>query len=863
MEATMQPSVDEAVRLLHDGSPAEAAEQCIAVLRRQPGNPAAHTLLGTAQLILEAPDQAAASFQAAIAADPQSFEAHRGRAVALASLGQADAAVESIHRALLLRPDAAVAHYDLGVLLLDLGRFDEAIQRLQRAIELNPQMAEAQFNLGVALGENGDHEAAIAAYRGVLELMPELVEANYNLGLELSKLNRHAMAIVNFQKVVDEKPEMAQAHLNLGVALRCSGYVEPAIDAYRRALEIDPGYAAAHSNLGIALESQSKLDEAITCYRQAIAADPDYPEAWFNLGTALSTRGRDKLACEALLKAVTLDPYYVDALRNLASVQARLGQYRQANDNLQKVATLREPDAGVLAEIGNVLLKLDATQQAIAAFKQALDLDPKHVAALRGLGLAYQQARDYENALNAAEAALIAAPADTGVVDSYVDVCRHVCEWKNIAATSRQLTQIVAAGGEGISAFRFLAVVDDPALHLAAGRQHWKGRTLPAALPAARRRAGGGKLRIGYFSGDFNQHATAYLIMELFEQHDKSQFEIVALSHGPDDEGAMRARIVSAVDQMIDVHGESDEQVAQRIRDAGIDVLVELDGLTRRNRLPVLAARPAPVQVHYMGYPGSTGADFLHYILVDSFIAPPGADAHFVEKLVRLPDCYQVSDRKRGFAEPMPTRAACGLPESGFVFCSFNNSYKITPEIFDIWMRLLLATPGSVLWLLGNIPLARVKLRAEAAARGVDPERLVFADYAATDVHLARHRHADLSLDTLPYNAHTTANDSLWAGVPILTCAGRAFPARVAGSLLHAVGLPELVTTDLAAYEAKALALAHDPAALGALRRRLAQNIPTAPLFDTARAARAFESAYRQMFEIHQRGEAPRAITVT
>lgn len=371
------------------------------------------------------------------------------------------------------------------------------------------------------------------------------------------------------------------------------------------------------------------------------------------------------------------------------------------------------------------------------------------------------------------------------------------------------------------------------------------------------------KIRIAYLSADYYQHATAYLMAELFKRHDRSRFELFAISFGSENTSPMGQRLVKAFDRFIDVNQMSDLEVARQLRSMEIDIAVDLKGYTKNNRKQILAYRPAPIQVNYLGYPSTMGADFIDYILVDPFIVPPDQQPHFTEKLVHLPECYQVNDSKRIIANRTPLRQECGLPEQGFVFCCFNNSYKITPTFFDIWMRLLKAVPGSVLWLLSKNKLMEENLRREAQARGVNPERLVFSPQQKLPEHLARHRLADLFLDTLPCNAHTTASDALWAGLPVLTCAGKSFAARVAGSLLHAINLPELVTYNLEDYEGLALKLATQPDLLCQIKDKLKQNRLTTPLFDCDRFRQDIEAAYIEMWSILQGGEEPKAITVT
>ncbi len=369
-------------------------------------------------------------------------------------------------------------------------------------------------------------------------------------------------------------------------------------------------------------------------------------------------------------------------------------------------------------------------------------------------------------------------------------------------------------------------------------------------------------MRLAYLSADFREHATAFLAAELFERHDRRRFDLYAISWGRGDGSALRKRLERAFDRFIDVRDSSDLDVAREMRDLEIDIAVDLNGFFEGCRPGILARRPAPIQVNYLGYPASMGADYIDYIVVDPFIVAPDQQQFFAERLAFLPECYQPNDRLRPIAEHTPSRRDCGLPDRGLVFAAFNSPYKITPAVFDIWMRLLQSVPSAVLWLLRDNPWVEGNLRREAQARGVASERLVFAPRAYLPDHLARHRLADLFLDTFPCNAHTTASDALWAGLPLLTCAGRSFAARVAGSLLHAIGLPELVTTSPADYEALALALARSPERLAALRDRLRANRATSPLFDAGRLARHLEAAYLEMYRLHQSGMAPRSLAV-
>ncbi|HUL64372.1 MAG TPA: hypothetical protein VLW55_07130, partial [Burkholderiaceae bacterium] len=435
----------------------------------------------------------------------------------------------------------------------------------------------------------------------------------------------------------------------------------------------------------------------------------------------------------------------------------------------------------------------------------------------------------------------------------------RICDWRDHAAGLASLAARIEKGERASSGFSALSLFPSPQLQrrsaeiVVADRYPPDPSLGPIPRPTAARR----KLRVGYFSADFYAHATSYLIAGLLEAHDRSRIEVLGFSFGPDHQDEMRLRISSACDRFVDVREASDTEVARMSRDSGVDIAVDLKGLTQDSRPGIFALRAAPLQVSYLGFPGTMGADYIDYLIADRIVVPEHNQRYYSEKLVYLPDCYQVNDARRAVSERHFTRAELGLPESGFVFCCFNSNYKITPEMLDSWVRILQQVEGSVLWLLQDNSTAARNLRREARLRGLDERRLVFAQKLPIAEHLARQKVANLFLDTSPYNAHTTASDALWAGLPLLTLEGPAFHGRVASSLLACIGLPELVTSTMPAYEATAIALARNPEALATLRSRLWRNRLQSPLFNTSLFARHIEDAYARMYERHCQGLAP------
>lgn len=565
-------------------------------------------------------------------------------------------------------------------------------------------------------------------------------------------------------------------------------------------------------------------------------------------------------ACEAVLK---VDRNHLDARYLLGLLLAQQGYYREAVSHMGEVVRSRPNVADLHYNFGNTLMGCNQPEEAIASYRRALELRPDFPDAHNNLGNTLMSLKRFEEAIASYRRALELRPDHSFARSMLAIACRQICDWSEFAETGRYFSEHARLARSVVNPFVFLTWSGEPEGQLRCAQRFIQSR-IGSGLAQVRRDAlpTGKRLRIAYLSADFHDHATANLMAGLFECHDRERFEVLAFSYGPDDRSAMRLRLQAAFDDFIDVRGMSDQQVAQRIAELGVHIVIDLKGYTQDARPEILAHRPAPIQVNYLGYPGTMGADFIDYILVDPFVVPADQQPFYTEKLVHLPDCYQVNDRQRDVATHTPSRAECRLPEDGFVFCCFNKIYKITPDFFDIWMRLLEAVPGSVLWLLRDSEVAERNLRREAQTRGVNPGRLIFAERKKLPAHLARQRQADLFLDTLPYNAHTTASDALWVGLPLLTCAGRMFPSRVAGSLLHAVGMPELVTESLTEYEALARKLATDPELLHGFRERLAQHRATAPLFDTDRFRRHIESAYTQMWQIWEDGEAPKYFAV-
>jgi predicted O-linked N-acetylglucosamine transferase (SPINDLY family) len=593
-----------------------------------------------------------------------------------------------------------------------------------------------------------------------------------------------------------------------------------------------------------------------------LKAVPNQPQALHILGICAFQHGDPDEAVRFLRRAIDSDSGFALAAGDLGNILAQQGKLAQAIASFRQAIASAPAFAEAHNNLGNVLQVTGSLEESVACYRAALAVRPKYPEALRNLASALRRLNRPQDAVWALRAALALDPAMTESVALLAQQSKELCDWSQIEELTANLTRAVEGRLAPVNPFIFLSLETTPKQQFLCAQQWASAHYKPvAARPKACKPDG--PITVAYLSADFQEHATAHLTSELFELHDRSRFRILGYSYGHDDGSAARRRLRNSFDQFIDIEAASHADAAARIETGGVDILIDLKGYTADARPEILMRRPAPIQVSYLGYPGTMGTTALDYILVDSTIVPASEQPYFAERLVHLPHCYQVNNRQRPISPHIPSRANCGLPEPGFVFCCFNAAYKIAEPVFDVWMRLLAHVPGSVVWLLEPSTTAMENLRREAERRLAGAgERLIFAPSLPNPSHLARFALADLCLDTLPYNAHTLTSDALWGGCPVITCRGNAFPGRVAASLLHAIGLPELVTDSLPAYEVLAWQLAQDHDRLRSIRAKLATNRLTTPLFDSRRFTKALESAYQTMWEIYRGGEAPRSFQV-
>jgi protein O-GlcNAc transferase len=614
---------------------------------------------------------------------------------------------------------------------------------------------------------------------------------------------------------------------------------------------------------GLALHRQGDLAAAERIYQEILEQQPQHFDAQHMLGViALQTR-RTELGVELIRKAIGLNGKVAAAHNNLGKALQDLRLPGEAISCFERAIALDPGFAEACANRGNALVSLGRSEEALASYAQAIALKPDFAEAYRNRGNVFSKLKRYGEAFAAYDKMLALRPDLIGAEGHRLYAKMHLCEWSDWDAENARLIASIRKGDAGTQPFIFLAVPSSSADQLQCSRL-WAANNYPAEKPLWRgERYDHDRIRVAYLSADFRQHAMSYLLAGMFERHDRSRFEMTAISFGIDDNSEIRRRVQASFERFIDARAHSDDQIAATIRSLEIDIVVDLMGFTTDCRTGIFAKRPAPVQAQYMGFPGTMGAPYMDYIIADRTVIPDDQHAFYSEKPVLLPDSYFVSDASRAIADKVFSRAELGLPSKGFVFCCFNNSYKIAPEVFACWMRILGQVEGGVLWLFQGNADASGNLRKEAAARGIDPARLIFAGRMKPAEHLARHRAADLFLDTLPYNAHTTASDALSTGLPLLTCFGETFAGRVAASLLQAIGLPELITTTMADYERMAIELATSPDRLASIRAKLAANRLTAPLFDTRRFTQNIEAAYTAMHARHRAGLAPDMIAIS
>jgi len=745
---------------------------------------------------------------------------------------------ENIYKEILAeQPDNFYALHYLGLIYYQLRNFGKAVEYIKKALQLNPCDTHAHFNLGNIYKE--------------MELLDD--------------------ALKSFQKSVEYGPDNADAYNNKGLIYKEKELLDEAIVCFIKAVQFNPNHVIAWYNLGIVYKNKKLLDDAIYCLQKTLSLNPNIIEAYFNLGNIFQEKKQSDSAITFYQKALQLNPDLADAYSNLGNAFMGKGCLEEAISSYRKALQLNPDLADAYSNLGNAFMGKGCLEEAISSYRKALQLNPDLADAYSNLGNAFKEkGRLDEFVISCYRKALEINPDHAEAFSQLTHQLQHTCNWQELGVMEAKLdvlTKKALATQTKPAETPFMSIVRKADLSVNFAVAEAWSRDISRAMSSLgihfsydAGRIGKTKIVIGYLSNDFGNHATAHLMLSLFGLHNREEFEIICYSYGKDDGSYYSARIRHDCDKFVDIAGLSYDAAARRIHGDKVDILVDLKGYTRGNRLAICALRPAPVQVSYLGFPGTTGSDFFDYIISDSIVTPKEHSTYYTEKFIYMPHCYQVNNHLQTISNREWKKEHFGLPESCFVFCSFNQPYKIDPVIFDSWMRILRQVPESILWLGFRNTIVEQNLKRAAETRSVKSERLIFADTLIKDEHLSRLRFADLALDTRIYNGHTTTSDALWAGVPVIALQGGHFASRVSSSILYAMWLPELVTNSIEEYEALAVQLANNPVELKEIRHRIAENRMKAPLFDTRRFVKNLETAYREIWKIYLAGEAPRQI---
>lgn len=726
---------------------------------------------------------------------------------------------------------------------------------LKQALRLQSKNPHVLGLLGVVSSQQGRHLEGLKYSQDSLKALPRNPLTLSNIGNIYFELKEHENALDAYDKSIKIDPQNPEAWSNKGNTLQELKRFEEALTHYDQALSLEPNYAEAWSNKGNALQGLKRFEEAITHYDKALSLNPNYAEAWSNKGNALQGLKRFEEAIAHYDQALSLKRDYAKGYANKANSLNELKRFEEAIAHYDQALRLNPNYAEAWTSKGNTLHELKRFDESIIHHDKALSLKPEYAEGWLNKGVVLNQMKQLDEAMACYDKALSINPNMDWVYGYLIHLKMKIASWSGLADSLGEISKKLMANQKLMSPFVLLSLSDEPLLHQQAA-QIFTNDKFPfnPTLGVIPKHANKEKIRIAYFSPDFQNHPVSFLTAELFEIHDRSQFEVFAFSLQKAPIGdEMNLRLRNSFDQFIDVDSMSDAEIAQLARELEIDIAIDLTGSTQNCRTGIFAYRAAPIQVNWLGYPGTIGADFMDYIIADKTIIPDSCQQFYSEKVVHLPDTYMVDDSKRIASSKVFTREEFGLPKNAFVFCCFNNDFKFNPQVLDGWSRILLAVENSVLWLSENNEAFRANIKMESEKRGINASRIIFAPRVELMAdHLARYALADLFLDTHPYGAHTTAVDSLKAGIPVLTFMGQSFPSRVAASLLNAINLPELITNSQEEYEALAIELAMNPNKLADIKLKLANNRLNTPLFNTPIFANNIETAYTKMHKRYQ-----------
>lgn len=866
-------------------------------IRIDPNFAEAYGNLGNALKELGDLDGAIQFYLKAIKLKPRFCDAYNNLASVHMHLGNSKQAIETYQMALMLNPALVDAHSNLGNLYKAQGALEDAKKCYMEAIRLRPDFAIAWSNLAGIFKDTGDLDTALAYYKEAIRLAPDFADAYSNMGNALKELGLLADAKAAYQEAIRLRPDFAIAHGNLASCFYDEGDMKTAIRLYKHAIQLEPNFPDAYNNLGNAYRETGLLEESMTCYQQALALKSDHPHAYNNLGNSLKDKGLIKEAVHCYTTAIRLMPSFAAAHSNLASILKEQGRFDQAIAHYQQ-ALLADPKfSDAYSNMGNAYKDLGRLDEAIRCYTTAIKLRPTFADAYSNLASAYKDGGKIEEAIACYRKALELRPYFPDAFSNLIHSLVLVCDWRTREEDFSRMTDLLedqvraamahSAAVNGASGTEVAVTVPPlPAVQpfhalvypltltqtrtlsqAYADRCKFNVKVLEMAPFRFRARMPGQRLRIGYMSSDFGNHPLSHLMQSVFGLHDRSQFDVFCYALSGDDQSQWRRRITGDVEHFKDVSQLLSQDLAKAIHADGIHILINLNGYTKGARNEVFALQPAPIQVSYMGFCGTMGADYIQYMVGDRTVIPQSCRHGYTESVMYMPHSYFVNDHKQTAQAALdpdvgPKRSDYGVPEDKFVFANFNQIYKIDPAVFRTWMRILKRVPHSCLWLLRFPPSGEMNIRAAAAAEGVADDRIIFTNVASKEEHILRGKLADLFLDTPVCNAHTTGCDILWGGTPMVTVPGERMASRVASSLLNAAGLAELVVDSLASYEELAVGLALDLDRLHAIRSKLEDSRISCPLFDTARWVRNFESGLKLAWSKHEMGQVPSDIDV-
>lgn len=784
--------------------------------------------------------------------------------------GEHEKSISFMHKVLQLEKTSPIYNNNLGNILFEQGKYYSATEFFRKAIRYKPDFTEAHFNLGLAEIRSGRYQEALPSFQKAIQLNPDICDAYTNIGNIYMKLDKKEEAVSFYRKALGLRPGNMVISVNLGLALQALQKFEQAETILLDALKYSPGNSELLFNLGNTYQTRNNISKAIECYQRALKKAPDDSKIHYNLGTTLMESGQYIDALPCFKTTLRLAPENPQALNNIGMVHFKIGDYKKALKYYQKAIALIKNFAEAHNNIGLVYKILEQKGKSILHFKQAIEANPEFGEAFHNLAEVQRESHLYDEAFENSSKAILLQPDLTPAYLHHAYLLKWLCEWDEFDRIKKKLDFLVTREletGQTVRETPFLNLirVDDPIYNRkvaehAAHKIKNNAKNIDLNFSFEARPASKKKITIGYISSNFRYHPLAHLLANLFRHHNRNEFQINCYSMGPDDRSKYRKRFMEDSDLFRDINDLNHTESAQQIFDDGVDILVDLMGYTQGSRLEISALRPAPIQVRYMGMPGTMGGDLFDYILVDEIVLPRAQQANYAEKFIYMPHTYQINDRSKKISQTPVTRSMFNLPEDSFVFCSFNTSYKTDPTIFETWMEILRQTENSVLWLMPDIKKAGENMHKYARRHGVNPKRLIYTNNIPLEKHLARIALADLALDTCAVGGAATTSDALWGGVPVITLLGTRFISRMSASILSAMGLDELVTTTLEEYKNLAVKFAKNKESLKNLTLKLRKNIESMPLFDTFGFTLNLEKGFKKIWAIHTSGERPRLI---